>query len=46
MRGKIRLMHKDNPVCLMQLNNNNQVEDVMEIYCHHLFLYLMIEILE
>ena len=32
MRGKIKLMHKDNPVCLMQLNNNNQVEDVMEIY--------------
>lgn len=32
MKGKIKLMHKDNPVCLMQLNNTNQVEKVIEIY--------------
>ena len=32
MKGKIRLMHKDNPVCLMQLNNTNQVEKVIEMY--------------
>lgn len=32
MRGKVKLMHQDIPVCLMQLNNNNQVEDVIEIY--------------
>lgn len=31
MRGKIRLMHKDNKVCLLQLNNN-QVEKVIEMY--------------
>lgn len=31
MRGKVRLMHKDDLVCIMQLNNNNQVIDVLEI---------------
>lgn len=31
MRGKVRLMHKNDLVCIMQLNNNNQVEEILEV---------------
>lgn len=31
MRGKIKLMHKDKPVVIMQINNNNQVEEIIEV---------------